>query len=217
MRLTSRCPLLRRNSPASPPLNSSVRALSSAMESYEKSNRDRLSRLIQKIETRQSPLGWTLTGSIAVGGLTEIGFSKRSEHLLVISSRGRGVVSCDTGEKVARDYETDGDWLDLNGLLCLGIGPISEELIQIAGLHGGGLPLGNGRGEHIEVAYPNWPRAELIFCANYKSAFVEGHHSHCSSIASDYLRSFGFSWSGNSLAYATGSDVHVFSRDRSGL
>jgi len=184
---------------------------------FEAANRERLIKLLNNIKAQPAPAGWRLTATIAVGGLTEVGFSKKSDHLLVLSSGGRGVIACASGEKVARDYADDGDWLDLNNLCCMGIGPIEDEIIQLAGLHGGGLPLGTNIGESLELASPDWPKSDLIFCSNFKSPFVEGHQSHCTIIASDYFRTFGFSWSGNAFVYATGGDVHVFFREKPGL
>ena len=97
-------------------------------------------------------------------------------------------------------------------LLCLGIGPLRDEHVQIAGLHGGGLLTSNRLGESLDMVSHQWPKSDLIFCPPYQAALVEGHQAGCVMIASDYIRAFGFSWSGNSFAYATESDVTVYSR-----
>jgi len=96
-----------------------------------------------------SPLGWDNVTTLAVGGLTEVGFSKSTNLLLIISSAGRSVVDCHSGEKVSRDYECDGSWYDPVNMQCRGIGSISDELIAISGLCGGGLPRINRFGESI--------------------------------------------------------------------
>ena len=101
---------------------------------------------------------------MAVGGLTDLGFSKSSPYLLVISSQGRGVIDCQTGEKVARDYDEMGDWFNPQQLLCQGIGPLASEWIQTCGINGGGLPWGNEFGESIEMNSPDWPVYDLYFC-----------------------------------------------------
>lgn len=183
------------------------------MENYEASNRQRLIALLAKVESRKAPPGWRPSASVAVGGLTEIGFSKKAELLLVLSGQGRGVVDCSTGQKVARDNKVDGAWLDAANLSCMGIGPIEDEVVSMSGLHGGGLPTSTEAGESLELVWPEWPKAQLVFCAGFKSAFIDGHQPSCWLIASDYIRAFGFSWSGQSFAYASGGDVHVFTRD----
>jgi len=182
------------------------------MNEYEKNNRARLIQLLSKIPSQACPPGWQKTGTFAVGGLTEVGFSQRSELLLVVSSAGRGVIDCTRGEKIARDDEINGDWYSASSLTCEGIGPLKDERIQLAGLVGGGLPLANKRGESLESAAPNWPESDLFFCGPYKSPFVEGHQTDCLHIASGYFQTFGFSYSGNSFIFATSSDVTVFSK-----
>ncbi|SFC77564.1 hypothetical protein [Collimonas sp. OK412] len=182
------------------------------MNDFEKKNRDRLTQLLARVPHKNCPEGWRKSGTFAVGGLTGIGFSKQSEMLLVISSAGRGIIDCTLGEKVARDYESGGVWYSPLELLCDGIGPIVGEKIQIAGLYGGGLPIMNGDGESLEIAAPEWPKSDLIFCAPHTSSIIDGHQTGCVLIASDYFQVFGFSWSGNSFAFATSSDVTVFTK-----
>ena len=106
------------------------------MNQYEQQNRERLIRLITALPSSSTPVGWQHTGTHAIGGLTEIGFSKNSELLLVISNSGRGVIDCTSGEKIARDYEVDGDWYLPSMLQCQGIGPLKTETVQIAGMQG---------------------------------------------------------------------------------
>lgn len=79
---------------------------------------------------------WQLVTTIAVGGLLAIGFDRASDHLLILSSQGRGVIDCLTGEKVARDYED----FDEGGisLEAPGIGILHDRMIRMAGLYGGG-------------------------------------------------------------------------------
>ncbi len=42
--------------------------------------------------------------------------------------------------------------------------------------------------------------------------FIERFQSTCLRVASDHIRAYGFSWSGNTFVYATGSDIHVYVR-----
>ena len=168
--------------------------------------------MLGNIPNGRCPVGWRLSGSIAIGGLTDIGFSKNSDLLLVLSGHGRGVIDPMVGAVIARDDETDGDWLNRRLLLCDGIGPLADEAIQLAGLNGGGLPRGSGQGDSLEVVSPNWPLGDLIFCSNFGSALIERFQSTCLRVASDHIRAYGFSWSGNTFIYATGSDIHVYVR-----
>lgn len=75
------------------------------MNSLRENNRKRLIRLIDQIPVDENPEGWSHIASIAVGGLLSVGFSQKGPYLLVVSSSGRSVVHCDTGEKIERDYE----------------------------------------------------------------------------------------------------------------
>jgi hypothetical protein len=67
-----------------------------------------LEALRQKI--RNAPVvkkisGWSLITSISVGGLRSVGFDRHTDVLLVVSSQGRGIIDCRSGEKLARDDE----------------------------------------------------------------------------------------------------------------
>ncbi|HEX8606076.1 MAG TPA: hypothetical protein VF774_25765 [Pseudoduganella sp.] len=183
------------------------------MNQYEQQNRERLIRLVTALPSSSTPQGWQQTGTFAIGGLSDIGFSKNFELLLIISSSGRGVIDCTTGEKIARDDEVDGDWYLPSMLQCQGIGPLKTETVQIAGLQGGGLPISNQFGESLTLVSPSWPRSDLIFCAPGKSPLIEGHQTGCEIVGSYYeVRAFGFSWTGNSFVIATSSDVVAFKR-----
>ena len=68
---------------------------------------------LNRIATAPSPLGWELVTMVVVGELTEVGFSKKENCLLMISSSGRGLFDCLTGQRIGRDVEADGEWLNL--------------------------------------------------------------------------------------------------------
>lgn len=175
-------------------------------------NRQRLATLLNKIANKDQPLGWKTVTTLAVGGLLEIGFSKVNHQLLIISSSGRSLINCINGEKVARDYEEDGDWYNPINLTCQGIGPIADETLLIAGLHGGGLPTCNQYGESLELVSLHWPVNDIYFCPTGKSIFSERHQTDCYRIFSDHVRCFGFSWHGEFIAIATSSDVTIWRR-----
>ncbi|SEL84508.1 hypothetical protein SAMN05216214_1352 [Atopomonas hussainii] len=181
------------------------------MSSYEQENRNRLINLIDQISTDLNPEGWTHVGSLAVGGLLSVGFSQKGPYLLVVSSSGRSVIHCKTGEKIERDYEQYAGLSDL-GLHCQGIGVVEGETIPLCGINGGGLPLTNKAGEGLEIVSPRWPESYLILSKPFKSALIPGHQSECKIIYTEHIRACGFSWCGNYIVAACGSDLDLWSR-----
>lgn len=175
-------------------------------------NRIRLINLLNSVEERGSPPGWKITAAIAVGGLTEVGFSKVTNQLLVISSSGRCVIDCATGEKLARDYEEYSDWYDSLSLNCQGIGPLDGEVVTIAGMCGGGLPTISKYGESLERAAPEWPVEDIFFCPPGKSALMERHQDGCCRFISDHIHCVGFSWNGEFIVSATSSNITIWQR-----
>lgn len=161
------------------------------------------------------PSAWRSCTKIAVGGLTEIGFSQRENHLLLtVSSSGRGVFDCLSGEKIARDYEEYGDWYDPIKLTCRGIGPLSDEIISIAGMCGGGLPVCNIYGETLVQTAAEWPLETLFWCPPGKHALYMGHQEGCLRLVNDYFLCTGFSWNGEFIVSATSSDVTIWRREQ---
>lgn len=186
---------------------------SSGNTDYEQKNRERLAGLLSFIPSNPAPEGWQQTGFFAVGGLTEVGFSNNAELLLVISLSGRAVIDCSTGARIARDEERDGDWYLPHVLHCMGVGPLADEAVQIAGLHGDGLPMLTPSGESLTVVSPDWPRSNVIFCPAHKMPLLDGHQTGCCFVGQrDEIRAAGFSWTGNSFVIATSSDVNVFTK-----
>lgn len=182
------------------------------MNSYKDKNRKRLIDLLDQIRAEKSPFGWDHIGSFAVGGLLSIGFSKIQSHiLLVVSSSGRSLIDCNSGNKIERDYE-EYEGLDKWNLTCKGIGELKDEVIAICGLNGGALPQSNSAGESLEVVSPNWPEQDLILCREHKCALIDGHQKFCNKIYSEHIRGFGFSWCGNYIVAACGSDFDLWKR-----
>lgn len=62
------------------------------------------------------------------------------------------------------------------------------------------------------LIFPNWPEFDLILCRDYKCSLIEGHQSYCEKIYTEYLRGFGFSWCGNYIVAACGSDFDIWQR-----
>ncbi len=181
-------------------------------EKSNQKNRDRLlQRLQHDVNREKPPRHWRRLSTTHVGGVFAVGFSKSSDYLLVVSHAGRGLIDCSTGEKIARDRDEYAG-IDDSNLHCRGIGPVEDELILVAGISGGGLPIVNRHGETIEVVSPNWPIQDLILSQDSKSVLHNGNPSTCFLLASGYLRAFGFSYSGNHLVIADGSEVDLWHR-----
>ena len=179
--------------------------------SEEDENRLRLFKLINQAVPGDPPIGWEKI-TFAIGGLTEVGFSKRyPELLLVISSQGRGVIDCSKFELVERDRNTNCEWINPYELWAMGIGLLSDEKIMVSGLHGGGLPLSNKNGDCIQNTSLNWPMNDLIFEPQFKSIYKDSDGKDCFKIFQDYeLRAYGFSYDGQYFIVATSSEVNVY-------
>jgi hypothetical protein len=153
---------------------------------------------------------------IAVGGLLGVGFATDPgtgrDLLLVASTQGLGLFDTVTGERLARDRESDSGWPDDNDLTCQGIGPIARRRVPMAGLAGGGLHTGTA-GWSVDVVSPDWPHERVLLSNGSPHAGAHGEtwwhifHSNYSE-----LRAAGFSPSGATLVVATSSDVTLWTR-----
>jgi hypothetical protein len=162
----------------------------------------------------QPPSPWKLAGGSAVGGLSDVGFAPGSDLLLVVSSQGRGVFDCLTGERVARDRSVpegaSPDWQDPFELWAVGIGPLAGQHIRTAGLSGGGLSVATRDGWSVERLALEWPDETLLLRRGWgfgyrpDEIFKIAVHSE--------VRAWGFSPTGRSLVYATSSDLAIWSR-----
>jgi hypothetical protein len=148
-----------------------------------------------------------------MGGLTEVGFAKDVDMLLVLSSSGRGVLDCKTGQVIARDKtsSTDSDWYQPTRLEVQGIGPLAGEKIRVAGLLGGGLPQINSENWGLQSVSPDWPLIAIFLSPPVSSVLVESCSKGCVKIAEDFeIRAFGFSPSGKYFVIATSDSVALF-------
>ncbi len=180
------------------------------MNKIEEDNRNRCLSIVEKIPVI-IPQKWEQTAHFAIGGLLSVGFSKNEHFLLVLSSEGRGVFDCFTGEKVARDNEKDGDWYKSAELKCEGIGPIENETINMAGMDGGGLRSGNDEGDHLHLISPFWPKQDILFCSNWKHYLSDNTFENCFRIWSGYEpRAYGFSPSGMTFAVADSAELYIY-------
>jgi hypothetical protein len=155
--------------------------------------------------------------SIAVGGFEALGFSPDSRHLLVVSSSGRGVFDSASGERVARDSsKATGDWYNLEVLTVEGIGPLSDQSVQVAGIHGRGLPLMTLDGWVADLLSPCWPASFVTLSPPGSTPWVEEQARGVAKVAptggDEEVKCFGFSSSRRHLVVATGHTLDLFLR-----
>lgn len=118
-----------------------------------------LNRRLRALKLQAPSAPWKRVVAHAIGGLTEVGYAEDSDWLLVISSQGRGLFNCLSGERTARDYAAPVgavDWYDEVRLVARGIGAIENQFVRLAGLHGGGLPRFTRDGWSLETVAPDW-------------------------------------------------------------
>src|SRR5262245_35136746 len=125
-----------------------------------------LVRRVRAAAMQKPPTPWQLRAAHAIGGLTDVGFGRASDLLLVVSSQGRGVFDCITGMRVARDSgmpEADeADWQDAFELEAQGIGPLAGQTVRTSGLAGGGLAFMTRDGWAAERLTLDWPNESLL-------------------------------------------------------
>lgn len=179
----------------------------------EEQNRKRLLKSIANIPQNTDIQGWIKMPTVAIGGLLSVGFSKQADMLLVESSQGLGLFECGTLQLIAREKNNDENIYD-NQLQCLGIGPVKDELIPMAGIHGGGLRSITNRGEQVTIISPRWPLHEIVFCTAYSSVYDPNNKDQCQIIASEYeFRAYGFSSDDKYFIYATSSQFILYCYD----
>lgn len=164
------------------------------------------------------PSPWRHVSTVDVKGLLAVGFSDSSERVLVLAQQQRSVFDCASGRSLAMDTDYTVSEGELCSLVSAGFGPLENERIRMAGCSGGGLATSTRDGWSLRVAVLPWPRSILFLLEPGGTLFQsEGRHK----IATDeyYLneqarvqRSFGFSYSGNTLIHATSLDITFFSR-----
>jgi len=165
---------------------------------------------------QEPPSPWKHLTTWAVGGLFQVGYAENSDLLLVLSSQGRGIFDCLTGERVARDYEEAHDYFDSIRLMASGFGPLEGQNIRMAGLFGGGLPLTTEDGWSLEEQAPGWPTRSILLTPptieSEDGNSVAGEAVFIGDDGACELRAFGFSETGRSLVIAISCDLSIFVR-----
>jgi hypothetical protein len=168
---------------------------------------------IQKSKVSKPQEPWKLVAGAAIGGLRSVGFDRNSDQLLVVSSQGRGVFDCISGERLARNPdEYFGKEVHLE---AEGIGPLEGKTITVAGLLGGGLPRVTEDGWCIELVTIDWPDVDILLVEPGSSLYgsLYGKPDAFQKIGSDSeLRACGFSHTGKSFVIATSSDLIIYAR-----
>src|SRR5688500_12215859 len=95
---------------------------------------------IRRLPVTPPPAPWRCAAMHSVGGLTAVGYEEGGDRLLVVSSRGKGLFDCKTGQRIARETDPPDDPHPAHSLRCHGIGPLAGQWVRLAGLAGGGLP-----------------------------------------------------------------------------
>ena len=176
----------------------------------------KLNSRLRALELQSPPAPWTRVAAHAVGGLLEVGYAEGSDWLLVVSSQGRGLFDCLNGARTARDYAEpagDVDWYDVVRLAARGIGAIENQIVRLAGLHGGGLPRFTRDGWGLELVAPDWPLTSVILSPAHQTVLIESHSAGCVKVAEDSeIRACGFSETGRSFVVAMSHTVEIYTR-----
>lgn len=170
-----------------------------------------------KLKTESPPASWQIKTIVSVGGLESVGFDRHSDNLLIVSSQGRGVIDCSTGEKTARDYNDDWDFKKYYRYLKAdGIGDLAGQSITMAGLYGGGLPLCTEDGWELHSITLNWPEEMIILVEPNSSLYgsICNRPDNFVLVERDAsIRAYGFSYTNKSFVIATTSDVTIYGRE----
>ncbi|MGK4008044.1 hypothetical protein WMF31_35835 [Sorangium sp. So ce1036] len=174
---------------------------------------------VRAAPAQDPPVPWHRRAAYAVGGLTDVGFGRGSDLLLVVSHAGRGVFDCLTGQRVARDASVpepgEDDWQNTQELEAEGIGPLAGQAVRTSGLAGGGLALWTPDGWKAERLALDWPEESLLLVSPGSWIYETraGRSVEFTKVAAAReVRAWGFSPTGESLILATSSDVTIFSR-----
>ena len=168
---------------------------------------------LESIPTSAPPPPWKLVLNSTIGGLLAVGFAENSDELLVVSSQGRGMFNCLSGDRIARDDDAMYHNSDSSGMTVPGIGKHSTSTIPVAGIHGGGLLAGSSDGWSLDVVQLPWPIHVLFLTADFKHSFDAS--AQVSKICTDEpceYRAAGFSPTGQSFVVATSGELTIYSR-----
>jgi len=160
---------------------------------------------------------WKLKNNFGIGGLREIGFYEDSNYLLVLSSQGRGLFDCWTGEKISRDtydYYMN-DWNSDNGIVK-GIGHLIDKDVLCGGFEFPDI-LNKKIGEDLKTEVVKEIRE--IWNKGVKEIevlYINDNGSQIEIYAFPYGidRAYGFSKNGNFFVLGTSSDLFIWTKEK---
>jgi hypothetical protein len=172
---------------------------------------------VRRLTTTVAPSPWQQLPTITIGGLASVGFSADSSCLLAVSlGGGRSLYATKTGERLARDRDTDlSSWVSADGTQASGIGIVGGVQIPVAGIWGGGLSKVAEDGWSCFVVAPDWPDEQVLLGRPGGDLWSENLGSHLFQVADSEIfevRSAGFSPDGRSFVVATSGGIDLWAR-----
>jgi hypothetical protein len=171
---------------------------------------------LRSLSVQDPPAPWRLVQFVRLGGVYGVGYGESSDLLMVVSSAGRGVFDCFTGDKVARDYDENIEaWYSEDGLSAEGIGPLLGSSVAIAGIYGGGLRLMTSDRWEMELVSPNWPNSFLLLRPPWRAGMDDWKDALkiAPRAGDDDIVAYGFSPTGLSFVCVTSSGADLFARN----
>lgn len=161
---------------------------------------------------------WVQKTTCAVGGLREVGFTKDSKYLMVLSGQGRGIFDALSGEKLIRDHsdyymdEWDDEtaivrgfeFLDGVEVICGGFeapNPLRQTTKD-------GWQIVIEKEKRLDWKQDNVDSTVLYLVNNQQEQSIEIDYSPYG-----YDRAIGFSDSGGTFVLATSSEVNIWVKE----
>ena len=157
---------------------------------------------------------WKPVVTMAVGGLSAVGFDRASDTLLVCSANGQSVIDTASGDVLYRNRDANG--LDVSTLKGTRLDHPADERFDMAGLFGGGLRTVTDDGwsvAHLQghaILHP--PGASIFFAAPKWQDHNKNGTFYLLDRSREDIRAFGFSWTSHSLVLATPSTLMLWHR-----
>jgi hypothetical protein len=175
---------------------------------------NQLRKRLENLPYSQPPDPWSLVSSTVVGGLMQVGYADGTDDLLVVSSQGRGLFDCKTGQRIARDDDDSFPNSDESEMTAPGIGTHAETIFHLAGLQGGGLAACTRGGWGIHVLQLPWPIHVVFITSHYVD--ITDNTGFVMKLCNDEpctFRAAGFSPTGRSFVVATSCELRIYARN----
>ena len=165
---------------------------------------------------------WTHKNTFAIGGLHEVGYAPKKDHLIVLSSQGQGIFDCVRGEKIARLYNDLDWWDDFNDTTksIAGFDVLANVEIRTSGLDSSdNMPKKTADGWKLIITEPQpdeKPYEKYLVRKIYLVSPDNKENIYITKDGACELRAFGFSETGNSLIVALSCDLVIWTRTQIG-